>query len=72
MTFHARWDPEVEAEGAIRQVWEIEPGERGTKLTVTQAGLTARQAEEFANGMVFIVSGLKSAVEASGAAVPAG
>ena len=72
MTFHARWDPEIEAEGPVRQVWEIEPGERATKLTVTQVGLTARQAEEFGNGMVFIVSGLKSAVEASGGAVPAG
>ncbi len=72
MTFHARWDPEVEAEGEVRQVWEIEAGERATKLTVTTLGMTARQAEEFSGGMVFIVSGLKSAVEASTAAVPAG
>ncbi len=72
MTFHARWDPEIEAEGPVRQVWEIEPGERATKLTVTQVGLTARQAEEFGGGMVFIVSGLKSVAEARGAAVPAG
>jgi uncharacterized protein YndB with AHSA1/START domain/DNA-binding transcriptional ArsR family regulator len=72
MTFHARWDPEIEAEGPVRQVWEIEPGERATKLTVTQVGLTARQTEEFGGGMVFIVSGLKSVAEATGAAVPAG
>jgi uncharacterized protein YndB with AHSA1/START domain len=72
MTFHARWDPEIEAEGPVRQVWEIEAGERGTKLTVTQVGLTGRQAEEFGGGMVFIVSGLKSVAEASGAAIPAG
>ena len=72
MTFHARWDPEIEAEGPVRQVWEIEPGERATKLTVTQVGLTARQAEEFGGGMVFIVSGLKSVAEGTGAAVPAG
>ncbi len=72
LTFHARWDPEIEAEGPIRQVWEIEPGEGATKLTVTQVGLTARQAEEFGGGMVFIVSGLKSVAEAGGAAVPAG
>src|SRR5918993_3220065 len=25
MTFHARWDEEIEAEGPVRQVWEIEP-----------------------------------------------
>jgi len=72
ITFHARWDPEIEAEGAVRQVWEIEPGERATKLTVTQVGLTARQAEEFGGGMVFIVSGLKSVAEGTGSAVPAG
>lgn len=72
MTFHARWDPEIEAEGAVRQVWEIEPGERATKLTVTTVGMTARQAEEFSGGMVFIASGLKSVAEAKGAAVPAG
>ena len=72
MTFHAHWDPEIEAEGPVRQVWEIEPGEHATKLTVTQVGLTARQAEEFGGGMVFIVSGLKSVAEGTGAAVPAG
>lgn len=72
MTFHARWDPEIEAEGAVRQVWEIEPGERATKLTVTTVGMTARQAEEFSNGMVFIVSGLKSVAEADASPVPAG
>ncbi len=40
MTFHARWDPEVEAEGAVRQVWEIEAGDRATKLTVTTLGMS--------------------------------
>jgi uncharacterized protein YndB with AHSA1/START domain len=66
MTFHARWDPEIEAEGPIRQVWEIEPqGESASKLTVTTVGLRAgtRMAEEFSGGMVFIVSGLKTWVE---------
>jgi uncharacterized protein YndB with AHSA1/START domain len=66
MTFHARWDPQVEAEGPVRQLWEIETsGEAGSKLTVTTAGLRpgTRMAEEFRNGMVFIVSGLKTWVE---------
>jgi len=73
MTFHPRWDPDFEAEGAVRQVWEIEAGENASKLTVTTIGLKAgtRQAEEFGNGMVFIVSGLKSVVEGVAAAVPA-
>jgi uncharacterized protein YndB with AHSA1/START domain/DNA-binding transcriptional ArsR family regulator len=66
MTFHARWDPEIEAEGPVRQLWQIEStDERGSKLTVTTAGLRpgSRMATEFSDGMVFIVSGLKTWVE---------
>ena len=66
MTFHARWDSEIEAEGPVRQVWQIEPERDGTsKLTVTTIGLRegTRMAAEFGGGMVYIVSGLKSFVE---------
>jgi uncharacterized protein YndB with AHSA1/START domain len=66
MTFHARWDPDIEAEGPVRQVWEIEPsGDSGSKLTVTTSGLRpgTQMAEDFSGGMVFIVSGLKTWVE---------
>jgi len=70
MTFHPRWDPDFEAEGAVRQVWQIEADDNASKLTVTTIGLKAgtKQAEEFGNGMIFIVSGLKSAVEGVAAA----
>jgi uncharacterized protein YndB with AHSA1/START domain len=74
MTFHARWDPEIEAEGPVRQVWQIDAdGEGPTKLTVTTIGLRAgtRMAEEFAGGMIYIVSGLKTWVE-TGEALAAG
>ena len=73
MTFHPRWDPDFDAEGAVRQVWQIEADDNASKLTVTTIGLKAgtKQAEEFGNGMVYIVSGLKSAVESAAAAVPA-
>ena len=73
MTFHPRWDPEAEGEGAVRQVWQIEAADNASKLTVTTIGLRAgtKQAEEFANGMIYIVSGLKSLVEGVGAPVPA-
>jgi len=73
MTFHPRWDPDFEAEGAVRQVWQIEADDNASKLTVTTIGLKAgtKQAEEFGNGMIFIVSGLKSLVEGVAAAVPA-
>ena len=72
MTFRALWDPELEAEGHVRQVWELEAGEGATKLTVTTSGMSERQAAEFGGGMVYIVSGLKTFVEGGRAAVPAG
>ena len=54
-----------EAEGAVRMTWEIEPGDDGgSKLTVTSAlKPESKAAEEFAGGIVFIVSGLKTFVE---------
>ena len=67
MSFHARWDPEIEAEGPIRMTWTIEPGERdGTpsRLVVTSALIPGSKTEsEFTGGIVFIVSGLKTALE---------
>jgi uncharacterized protein YndB with AHSA1/START domain/DNA-binding transcriptional ArsR family regulator len=73
MTFHPRWDPEFEAEGAVRQVWRIDADHNASKLTVTTVGLKAgtKQAEEFGNGVVYIVSGLKSLVEGVAVAIPA-
>jgi uncharacterized protein YndB with AHSA1/START domain/DNA-binding transcriptional ArsR family regulator len=72
MTFRALWDPELAAEGAVRQVWELEPDDAATKLTVTTFAMSQKQADGFTTGMVWIVSGLKSHVESVGAAVPAG
>ena len=38
MSFHPRWDPEIESEGPVRMTWEIEPtDDGGSKLTVTSA-----------------------------------
>src|SRR3954451_13135375 len=40
MTFHPRWSPEIEAEGAVRMTWEIEPaGDGVAKLTVVTSGM---------------------------------
>ena len=65
MTFLARWSPEAEAEGPIRHVWELEPDDGTTKLTVTTRGLRrgTKRAEEFGSGIIWIVSGLKTFVE---------
>jgi uncharacterized protein YndB with AHSA1/START domain/DNA-binding transcriptional ArsR family regulator len=73
MTFLARWDPEVEAEGPIVHVWELEPEDGATKLTVTSKGLKkgSKRAESFGSGIIWIVSSLKTYVEGGKTAVPA-
>jgi uncharacterized protein YndB with AHSA1/START domain/DNA-binding transcriptional ArsR family regulator len=64
MTFHARWAPEIEAEGPVRMTWEIEPADGGlSRLTVVSSGLGPRTAADFSGGIVFIVSGLKTYLE---------
>jgi uncharacterized protein YndB with AHSA1/START domain/DNA-binding transcriptional ArsR family regulator len=64
MSFHARWDPELEAEGPVRQSWQIEPAADGTcRLTVTTDGMGARTEKEFTGGIPYIVSGLKTLLE---------
>jgi uncharacterized protein YndB with AHSA1/START domain/DNA-binding transcriptional ArsR family regulator len=65
MSFHARWDPEIEAEGPVEMAWVLEGQGGATKLTVTTSGLRAgsRTAEDFGGGIVYIVSGLKTLVE---------
>jgi uncharacterized protein YndB with AHSA1/START domain/DNA-binding transcriptional ArsR family regulator len=74
MSFHARWDPEIESEGPVRQTWQIEAGANGTcRLSVVTEGLVpgSKTEHEFTGGIVYIVSGLKTMLE-SGAAVPVG
>jgi uncharacterized protein YndB with AHSA1/START domain len=71
MTFRALWDPELAAEGHVRQVWELEDADGATKLTVTSFGLSPKLAASYTGGMVWIVSSMKSHVEQA-AAVPAG
>lgn len=67
MAFHPRWDPDIEAEGPVRMTWAIEPGEaenEPSRLTVTSALLPGSKVEDqFTGGVVFIVSGLKTAIE---------
>jgi len=65
MSFHARWDPDIEAEGPVEMAWVLEAHGKATKLTVTTSGLVegSRTAADFSGGIVFIVSGLKTIVE---------
>jgi uncharacterized protein YndB with AHSA1/START domain len=72
MSFHARWDPEIEADGPVRQTWQLEAGADGScRLSVVTEGLKpgSKTEAEFTGGIVYIVSGLKTMVE-SGAAAP--
>ncbi len=64
MSFLARWDPELEAEGPARMTWAIEPaGDGVSKLTVTTQAGGNRTGIEFGDGMIHIVSGLKTYLE---------
>ncbi len=66
MTFHARWDPDLEAHGPVTQTWEIEPQEGGfCRLTVLTAGMApgSKLETEFTGGIPYIVAGLKTLLE---------
>ncbi len=63
LSFHARWDPDIEAEGPVQMTWEVEPQGSQTKLTVTMSGMGPRTAQDFVGGIVYIVSNLKTLLE---------
>ena len=65
ITFHPRWDPEIDMAGPTRMVWLVEEAEGTTKLTVELYDVKpgTRTFEEFAGGLSMIVSGLKTLLE---------
>jgi uncharacterized protein YndB with AHSA1/START domain len=71
MTFHAVWSDDVKADPPVRMTWEVEPNGEMSKLTVVTDDIVPGSAteREFAGGIVYIVSGLKSLLE-TGAALP--
>jgi len=73
LTFHAHWDPGIEAEGPVTMTWAVASEGDLTRLTVTTTGLRpgSRMDEEVRGGVVYIVSGLKTLVE-TGAPLGAG
>lgn len=72
MTFHARWDTDLEAEGPVREAWIVADAEGTTKLSVEMYDVdpASKTYTEFTGGFPFIVSGLKTLVE-TGASLPA-
>ena len=72
MSFQARWDDALVAEGPVRMTWLIEPaGPEVCKLSVIHERMGPRTTTEFTPGIAFIVSGLKSVLE-TGEALPMG
>lgn len=65
MSFHPRWDPELEAEGAVRQVWLVEDADGLCRLTVETYDMApdTRRYAEFGGGLPYILSGMKTLLE---------
>ena len=72
MSFHARWDQALEAEGPVREAWIIEDVNGASKLTVEMydAAPGSHTYEDFTSGFPYIVSGLKTLLE-TGERLPA-
>jgi DNA-binding transcriptional ArsR family regulator len=62
-TFHPRWDEALEAEGPVREVWALDENNGVVQLTVEYYEIGERTLEDFAGGLPYIISGLKSLVE---------
>ncbi len=65
MMFHARWDPELEAEGPVRMVWAVEESNGLTKVSAEYYDLdpNGETYADFTAGIPFIISGMKTLLE---------
>lgn len=65
LSFHARWDPDLEAEGPVREVWLVEPAGPMTKLVVElwDVATDSKTFADFTGGLPYILSGLKTLME---------
>ena len=66
MTFHPKWDPELDAEGPVREVWRVAPAGDGVTITIElfDAPEGSKTLTDFVTGFPYIVGGLSSLVEA--------
>jgi uncharacterized protein YndB with AHSA1/START domain len=62
-SFNARWGEDVEAEGASRVTWEIEPVGDSCRLTVVHDQLREGANDQLYGGWPMILSGLKTWLE---------
>jgi uncharacterized protein YndB with AHSA1/START domain len=72
MTFHARWDPDLEAEGPVREAWIVDDFNGVAKLTIElyDAPIGSKTHTDFIGGFPYIVSGMKTLLE-TGRTLPA-
>lgn len=65
MTFRPLWDPKLTEEGATREIWRIEEQGEMCKLSCELYDIDPDGAimRDFASGIVYILSGLKTLVE---------
>ena len=66
LTFHAHWDPELEAEGPVREVYRLDDELNGlTKLTVELYDVAAdsKTMADTTDHLPFVISGLKTLLE---------
>jgi uncharacterized protein YndB with AHSA1/START domain len=65
MTFQARWDPDLVAEGPVREVWALSENNGMTEITVElyDVASDSKTLSDFTSGLPYIISGLKSLVE---------
>jgi|TARA_B100000315_G_scaffold171326_1_gene159837 uncharacterized protein YndB with AHSA1/START domain len=66
VTFHAHWDPELEAEGPVREVYQLEDEKMGlTRITVElyDAAPDSKSLADTIDHFPFIISGLKTLLE---------
>lgn len=65
ITFHPRWDPDIEAEGPVRMVWVVERSQGLVSLTVEfyDAPPGTKTYQDFVSGLPLIVSGMKTLLE---------
>jgi DNA-binding transcriptional ArsR family regulator/uncharacterized protein YndB with AHSA1/START domain len=65
LSFHPRWDPEMEKAGPVRMVWLVEELNDAVRIAVELYDIEpgSRIHDEFSGGIAFIVSGLKTLLE---------
>jgi uncharacterized protein YndB with AHSA1/START domain len=65
MTFHARWDDALEAEGPVRNVWEVDEADGLTRVRCEYYELApdSKRYTDFSGGVPYIMSGMKTLLE---------